>query len=295
MRPGTPRLLALASATTLSPPDTAKPSVPTDVTATPLAGDRVQINWSASSDNVGVAEYEVFRDGVSVGTAGSSALTYLDAGLQQSTRYRYTVRATDAAGNVSAVSSAVTVTTPITPTATLESATVDAIGSLSVVAAVRTHGVAGAWRLEIDPAAGVVGAEGSFDAAPESTIISAAIPALPLGTYTVTLVVEPGNTVLFSGVVVGGSAPAALGRARLVGKNANVGSVIRCAAPALSGYPTPTVAYAWFAGQKVIRGARKPAIRISQGLVKARLSCHLTVANALGSARLRTKAVLVRR
>ena len=51
-------------------------------------------------------------------------------------------------------------TTPITPTATLESATVDASGSLSVVAAVRTHGVAGAWRLEIDPAAGVVGAEG---------------------------------------------------------------------------------------------------------------------------------------
>jgi hypothetical protein len=71
----------------------------------------IRLNWSASTDNVGVAGYKVYRNNAEIATV-TSGTTYLDsANLQPNTTYTYTVAAYDAAGNVSPRSSAATVTT----------------------------------------------------------------------------------------------------------------------------------------------------------------------------------------
>lgn len=94
-------------------PDTEAPTVPGNVTATLVGANGAQISWSASSDNVGVTGYEIYRDGVLLTTV--SATSYQDTALQPNTTYAYTVKAKDAAGNVSGPSNSVTVTTPTPP------------------------------------------------------------------------------------------------------------------------------------------------------------------------------------
>jgi hypothetical protein len=69
----------------------------------------VALSWTASSDDVGVTGYRVFRDGTQVGTPATTS--YTDTGLTAATTYRYTVAAVDAAGNVSSQSAAVVATT----------------------------------------------------------------------------------------------------------------------------------------------------------------------------------------
>ncbi|GAA2618054.1 hypothetical protein GCM10009863_35050 [Streptomyces axinellae] len=91
------------------PGDTRAPSVPTGLTVSGTTADSVSLTWSASTDDTGVAGYDVYRNGVKAG--GTSTTSYTDTGLAASTSYRYTVRARDAAGNVSAASSAAPATT----------------------------------------------------------------------------------------------------------------------------------------------------------------------------------------
>jgi chitodextrinase len=91
------------------PADTTAPSVPTGLAAT--AGNaQVSLAWNASTDNVGVTGYRILRNGTQVGTTSSGTRTYTDTGLTNGTAYSYTVRAVDAAGNVSAASAAVSAT-----------------------------------------------------------------------------------------------------------------------------------------------------------------------------------------
>jgi chitodextrinase len=66
---------------------------------------------------VGVAGYNVYRNGAAVGTRGAAATTYTDSTVSPSTTYSYTVEAFDAAGNHSAQSAALSVTTPAAPPA----------------------------------------------------------------------------------------------------------------------------------------------------------------------------------
>src|SRR4029077_11273760 len=82
--------------------DTTPPSVPTGLTATAASSSQINLSWTASTDNVGVAGYKVYRGGTQVGT--SSTTSYSDSGLAASTSYNYTVAAYDAAGNTSAQS-----------------------------------------------------------------------------------------------------------------------------------------------------------------------------------------------
>ena len=91
------------------PVDEEAPSVPGGLSGEGRNGKATLISWNASTDNRGVAAYEVFRDGSSVGTSASTS--YNDPGLDPSTDYDYTVRACDAAGNCSAQSSQITVNT----------------------------------------------------------------------------------------------------------------------------------------------------------------------------------------
>lgn len=89
--------------------DTTPPSAPTNLTATSVTSSTVALSWTASTDNVGVTGYDVYRNSALVGTATST--TYTDTGLTASTHYSYSVVATDAAGNLSTASNTISATT----------------------------------------------------------------------------------------------------------------------------------------------------------------------------------------
>ncbi len=81
------------------PPDTEAPTTPTNVTANNITSSGAVINWTASTDNVGVASYNVFLDGNQVGNTANTSFTL--SGLDPLTTYNVSVNAQDAAGNVS--------------------------------------------------------------------------------------------------------------------------------------------------------------------------------------------------
>ncbi|MFE6757024.1 glycoside hydrolase family 6 protein [Streptomyces sp. NPDC057684] len=89
--------------------DTQAPTAPTGLTVSGKTSGSVSLSWTASTDNTGVTAYDVYRAGVQVGSSATASFT--DTGLTASTSYSYTVKARDAAGNVSAASSAVSATT----------------------------------------------------------------------------------------------------------------------------------------------------------------------------------------
>jgi len=92
-----------------NPTDPTAPSAPTGLTAGTVTNTSVALSWTASTDNVGVTGYDIYRGST---LAGSSTTTSFTAtGLTAGTAYSFTVRAKDAAGNVSAPSAAVSVTT----------------------------------------------------------------------------------------------------------------------------------------------------------------------------------------
>ncbi|MCW3813903.1 DNRLRE domain-containing protein [Micromonospora sp. DR5-3] len=92
--------------------DTVAPSAPPNLRATDVTPGAVGLAWDPSTDNVGVARYQVFRDG-SFLTQVSSGHTFVDDTVGTSRRsYTYLITAVDAAGNASGPSNQVTVTTP---------------------------------------------------------------------------------------------------------------------------------------------------------------------------------------
>ena len=95
---------ASATVTVGPPPDTTPPSTPANLSASVISSSQINLSWTASTDNVGVTGYKIFRDGVQVGTSATNSFS--NTGLAASTVYSYTVSAYDAAGNNSAQSSA---------------------------------------------------------------------------------------------------------------------------------------------------------------------------------------------
>ena len=91
-------------------PDTVAPSVPTGLAATPVSTTQINLSWNASTDNVGVTGYQVFRNGQQIAT--TTTTSFSNTGLTPATTYQYAVRASDAAGNTSALTTAVSATTP---------------------------------------------------------------------------------------------------------------------------------------------------------------------------------------
>jgi len=116
-----------ATATTPKPTqtDTAAPSVPQNVRATAVSKNQINLSWPASTDNVGVISYDVYRavgDGTQAkvatvpvtgnnGATSTTIVSYGDGNLEASTTYKYTISARDAAGNASAKSAAASATT----------------------------------------------------------------------------------------------------------------------------------------------------------------------------------------
>jgi chitodextrinase len=128
--------------------DTTPPSVPANLSAIAVSQSQINLSWSPSSDNVGVAGYQIFRNGTRIGT--TTATSYVDPNLAAFTTYSYTVTAFDAAGNVSAQSTAAVATTsstntqpPSAPTNLTGTSTLPTQANLSWSASTDNVGVAG--------------------------------------------------------------------------------------------------------------------------------------------------------
>jgi len=95
--------------------DTTAPTTPTNLTATAISQTQINLSWTASTDNVGVTGYKIYRSGTQIGTSATNS--YSNTGLIAGTTYSYTVSAYDLAGNNSAQSSSASATTqPLTDT-----------------------------------------------------------------------------------------------------------------------------------------------------------------------------------
>ncbi|WP_343618834.1 M4 family metallopeptidase [Flavobacterium sp.] len=92
--------------------DTTPPSAPTGLAASGTTGTTTNLSWTASTDNVAVTGYDIYQGTAFKGS--STTTTYTVTGLTPSTAYTFSVKAKDAAGNVSASSSSVNVTTTAT-------------------------------------------------------------------------------------------------------------------------------------------------------------------------------------
>jgi chitodextrinase len=80
-------------------PDLVAPSAPTSFAVTGTTSGSIATGWTAATDNVGVAGYNLYRDGVRIASTPTTGYTY--TGLTCETSYGLEVEAFDAAGNVS--------------------------------------------------------------------------------------------------------------------------------------------------------------------------------------------------
>jgi Bacterial Ig-like domain/Fibronectin type III domain len=158
------------------PPDTAAPTVPTNVQATTLSPDVIVLTWSPSSDDAGVTQYEVYVGGVPIVSLPSTTTMFLYSGLTPSTEYCCTVRAIDAAGNESALSDppACAITTSVADvTLPTVSSTFPANGALNVAVDTKIQAV---FSEPMDP--GTITAPSNFACFDTSQIPSISVPGL---------------------------------------------------------------------------------------------------------------------
>ncbi|MFI9820887.1 glycosyl hydrolase family 18 protein [Streptomyces sp. NPDC052013] len=94
-------------------PGDAAPSAPGTPTASGITDTSVKLSWSAATDDKGIKNYDVLRDGAKVATVTSTS--YTDTGLSKGTDYSYTVQARDTADQTGPASGAVKVRTTGTP------------------------------------------------------------------------------------------------------------------------------------------------------------------------------------
>ncbi|MDK8181828.1 glycosyl hydrolase family 18 protein [Paenibacillus sp. UMB4589-SE434] len=100
---------------TLAQNDTQAPTPPANVTAAAHTDTTITLSWSASADNVGVTGYVVTVNGAAAAVTSGTGTSYTLTGLAPSTNYTIAVAARDGAGNQSAGSPAITVTTDPVP------------------------------------------------------------------------------------------------------------------------------------------------------------------------------------
>ncbi|MEO9853877.1 MAG: fibronectin type III domain-containing protein [Reichenbachiella sp.] len=91
--------------------DTEAPSTPSGLSSSNITSSSFDVSWTASTDNVGVTGYNVYLDGSPHSSPSSTSASF--SGLTANTNYAVTVEAKDAAGNISALSSALIVQTAV--------------------------------------------------------------------------------------------------------------------------------------------------------------------------------------
>jgi hypothetical protein len=96
---------------TMGGPDTQPPTAPTNLRGTAGSPNQVDLTWTASTDDVAVANYQIFRGSTQIATIGGSSTAYSDTTVSANTTYSYTVKAGDLAGNTSPASNVVSITT----------------------------------------------------------------------------------------------------------------------------------------------------------------------------------------
>jgi len=165
--------------------DTQSPTAPTNLISSNITNTTVDLNWTASTDDVGVTSYAIFVDGLSYATSVTNSATL--TGLTQNTSYAITVYAKDAAGNTSTVSNTVNVTTtnvidvdaPTVPTSLVVSNETSSTLDLAWTASTDNVGVTG-YDVYVD---------GVFDGTTSATIIT--ITGLsPTTTYSLTVLAK---------------------------------------------------------------------------------------------------------
>ena len=162
--------------------DTEDPTAPANLQETAKTDTTASLGWTASTDNVGVTEYAVYRDLVEVGTTAGTS--YNDTGLNPNTSYGYHVTARDAAGNESGPSATVfvltdpppnalpvvSITTPADGTSVVEGTNIPFVGSATDAEdGDITAGLS--WTSSLD---GGIGSAGSF------------VTTLSVGVHTIT-------------------------------------------------------------------------------------------------------------
>ncbi|SNR54184.1 endonuclease [Lutibacter flavus] len=89
--------------------DSEAPLAPTNLTSSNITDDTVEINWIASTDNIGVVDYLIYLDGIYFKTAYTTTL--IISGLSENTNYTISVKARDAASNLSLESNLINIKT----------------------------------------------------------------------------------------------------------------------------------------------------------------------------------------
>lgn len=89
--------------------DKQKPSTPKTLNASAISKNSLTLSWQASTDNVAVKHYQIYRNGQLTNT--TAVTTFIDSGLTAKTRYQYQIVAEDTSGNFSEKSQMLEVTT----------------------------------------------------------------------------------------------------------------------------------------------------------------------------------------
>jgi chitodextrinase len=95
--------------------DSQSPTKPANLHMVSITPTTISIAWTASTDNIGVTGYDIY-DGTTLVKSGVTTTNYTIAGLQPDATLAITIKAKDAAGNVSPASDPLTITTPAYPT-----------------------------------------------------------------------------------------------------------------------------------------------------------------------------------
>lgn len=140
---------SLLSVTTIAAVDVIAPSAPSGLLASSITQTSFSLSWVASTDAVGVSGYKIFQNGIQIGTSINNSFAV--SGLTVTTTYSYTVSAYDAAGNSSAVSNVLSVSTiasvdttaPSKPTGLIASSITQTTFSVSWVSSSDAVGVTG--------------------------------------------------------------------------------------------------------------------------------------------------------
>ena len=137
-------------------PDSTAPSAPASLTATTSSTKNV-LTWTAATDNIGVAAYDVYRSGSYLGTVAPAVTSFTDKTATAGTGYTYQVTARDLAGNTASASvpvngGATDTTPPTAPGSLIATATGPATIALSWQAATDNVGVTG-YTIDRDGAA----------------------------------------------------------------------------------------------------------------------------------------------
>lgn len=99
---------------TIAEQDVTPPSQPTNLLASLITGTGLKLTWNASTDNVGVAKYNIYRDLIKINEIvaySSSLMEFTVSGLDANSTYNFSVTAEDASGNVSQYSNTIQVQT----------------------------------------------------------------------------------------------------------------------------------------------------------------------------------------